>query len=394
LNTIYEIEYYSHHYCNKQERTNLDLLHEKALAFQEKNTSILSFLDFIAKIEENKTAEANSISADADVVRVMTVHQSKGLEFPTVLFWSSSQQRIQDAISNVIVDETLGIGLSTLQMPYRIKTSNPIRQAMIHKATKEELEEQIRLLYVALTRAQNHLIIVDNDKDMNLRPLSYASLFQKIGYSGWIRNASLGIPADLLTMHNITSLTPITLAKNESPSFKLEKYRGSTTKKMVLSPSSTEVNVRKQSLSFARKGSEVGTNIHEIIEQLPNDNWSAELIKTINPTLSEYWIHSLMHFYHSDEYMKMKQLEIKKELPFMVKKENQIIHGFMDMIAISENECIMIDFKTDRVDSSTIFNERYSAQITLYKEALSLLYPNHTIKTMIYSFALKCFINI
>jgi len=59
LNTIYEIEYYSHHYCNKQERTNLDLLHEKALAFQEKNTSILSFLDFISKIEENKTAEAN-----------------------------------------------------------------------------------------------------------------------------------------------------------------------------------------------------------------------------------------------------------------------------------------------------------------------------------------------
>ena len=394
LNTIYGIEYYYHNSCNKQERTNLDLLHEKAASFQKKNSSILSFLDFIGKIEDNKTAEANSISADSDVVRVMTVHQSKGLEFPTVLFWSSSQQRIHDAISNVIVDDTLGIGLSTIQMPYRIRFTNPIRQAMIHKATKEELEEQIRLLYVALTRAMNHLIIIDNDKDMNLKPLTYSSLFQKMGYSGWIRNASLKIPTDLLIQPRIATLEPIILPQSVTPYFHLETYHGDTHCKEIISPSSTEMNVRKQTLSFATKGSEVGTSIHEIIEQLPNHNWSEALIKTLNPELSEYWIDALMYFYHTDEYSAIKNFEIKKELPFIARKDNQIIHGFMDMVATSKNECIMIDFKTDRVETNSALVERYSSQIILYKEALKLLYPNHAIKTLIYSFALKCFINI
>jgi len=395
LTSVYEIKQYYSMHCNKQERTNLDLLYEKASNFQKKHGGILAFLNYISKIENEQTAEANSIGAGDDVVRVMTVHQSKGLEFPTVFFWSTSQQRIHEEKNNIVVDESLGIGINSILLPYRINRNNLFRSTILHKATKEELEEQIRLLYVALTRAKNHMIIVDTYKELDDTSLSYAGLFKKIGYSGWLRKTKAHIDSSLLNFQVIDVIQETILPKETSVQYDLPVFQNQSLETNFISPSKTELYYRKKELDISQQeGKHIGTHIHHIIENLPSDHWSEKLIREIQEDINTYWIESLMNFYHSEQYTQMKQMHIQKELPFIVKENQQIIHGYMDMVAVNDQDCILIDFKTDAIEEASDLVKIYQPQIQLYKRALEKMYPNHNITTMIYSFSLKEFIVI
>ncbi|MBR5207950.1 MAG: UvrD-helicase domain-containing protein, partial [Erysipelotrichaceae bacterium] len=149
-----------------QEKTNLDLFADRIYDFEQKNgSSLIQYLNFLAQIEDQPTSEAISSSTLDDVVRIMTVHQSKGLQFPVVFFWSTSGTRIMDNLEKCMIDSQLGLGLMHLSQPYRIKRPTLQRMALEHKNTLEEFEENIRLLYVATTRPQKKLIMVDQVKD-------------------------------------------------------------------------------------------------------------------------------------------------------------------------------------------------------------------------------------
>ena len=83
-----------------------------------------------------------------------------------------------------------------------------------------------------------------------------------------------------------------------------------------------------------------------------------------------------------------------KEVPFVVNKDNNIIHGFIDLLAKDDNETIIIDFKTDHDTTEEILKDRYSKQIELYLEAVQLIYPQIKVKAYIYALTLKSFIEI
>ena len=104
LNLLYNTnDYYSLH-TTLQEKTNLDLLYEKAVNFEDSYaTGIAGFLSQIEQIKDAQTAEAIPIGSEADVVRVMSIHQSKGLQFPVVYLWSSDSFSMVENKNSVCV---------------------------------------------------------------------------------------------------------------------------------------------------------------------------------------------------------------------------------------------------------------------------------------------------
>lgn len=163
------LEYVSGMPGGKQRAANLHALYQRASGYEETNFKGLhAFIDFIQRMEKmNKDlSQPNSIEVVDDTVKVMTVHASKGLEFPIVIFLDLSHGfNKQDYIGGTLYDVDLGIGVTLLNTDSRI-TIPTIQRALI--ATKKKVatvSEEMRLLYVALTRAKQKLIMIGFEKD-------------------------------------------------------------------------------------------------------------------------------------------------------------------------------------------------------------------------------------
>lgn len=157
----------------EQRKTNLMLLFEKAKNY-EKNSykGLFNFVNYIQKISlKSDVSEAKLISEDANVVRIMSIHKSKGLEFPIVFLANTNKKfNFRPDDSNLVLHQKLGFGVVVYDMDK--KTSfNSIMKKKIEKFKKnEQIAEEMRLLYVAMTRAKEKLIITGRVKDYeNLR---------------------------------------------------------------------------------------------------------------------------------------------------------------------------------------------------------------------------------
>lgn len=147
----------------EQRRANLEMLLSKAESFEK--TSYFGLFHFIRYMEQVEKydidyGEASLQDENADTVRIMSIHRSKGLEFP-VCFVSGLGKRfnMQDIAKPVIVDMDLGIGLDYVDSVLRMKRGTLKKNVMAGKLQRDSLGEELRVLYVAMTRAQEKLIL-------------------------------------------------------------------------------------------------------------------------------------------------------------------------------------------------------------------------------------------
>ncbi|MCD8217581.1 MAG: PD-(D/E)XK nuclease family protein, partial [Clostridiales bacterium] len=149
--------------AGEQRRANLDMLLEKAIAYEK--TSYHGLFHFIRYIDrlmkyEVDYGEAETVSEQENAVRLMTIHKSKGLEFPVVILAGMGKQfNMQDERDRMIFHPEYGIGLKYFDAESRTKTDTLIRQVFSIETKKENLGEELRILYVAMTRAKEKLIL-------------------------------------------------------------------------------------------------------------------------------------------------------------------------------------------------------------------------------------------
>lgn len=147
-----------------QRQANLRALVEKAREFETHHLKgVYLFLRFLEALEQSRTdLSAASILGEADdVVRIMSIHKSKGLEFPVVILANAGRSfNMQDLMGEVLLHRQYGFAPSVVDLGQRIKYSSALQQAMRFLKEREALAEELRLLYVALTRAQERLVVV------------------------------------------------------------------------------------------------------------------------------------------------------------------------------------------------------------------------------------------
>lgn len=146
-----------------QRQSNLRILFERARQFEETSyKGLFNFINFINRLKSSKgdMGSAKILSENENVVRIMSIHKSKGLEFP-VVFLSGCGKRfnLMDMNRSMLLHQDLGFGPDFVDYKRRISYPSTPKQALRNKIKIESLSEEMRILYVAFTRAKEKLII-------------------------------------------------------------------------------------------------------------------------------------------------------------------------------------------------------------------------------------------
>ena len=161
-------------------RANLDMLVEKAIAYEATSyKGLFHFIRYIEKLKKYDTdfGEANVAGEQADTVRIMSIHKSKGLEFP-VVFLAGMGKRFnkQDAYGAVLLDADLGLAADYLDLKQRLKMPTLKKQALKRRMELESMGEELRVLYVAMTRAKEKLIMTATDRSLGSKMEKWAQV--------------------------------------------------------------------------------------------------------------------------------------------------------------------------------------------------------------------------
>jgi len=150
-------------------QANLRMLFDKARQYEESSfKGLFNFINFINKLKgsQGDMGSAKTLGEKDDVVRIMSIHKSKGLEFPIVFVCGTGKGfNLTDATKSILLHHELGIGPDFIDHKRRIWYPSIFKQALKHKIKLESLSEEMRILYVAFTRAKEKLIITGTVND-------------------------------------------------------------------------------------------------------------------------------------------------------------------------------------------------------------------------------------
>ena len=146
------------------------MLFEKAKQFESASfKGLFNFINFIDRLKNNNgdLASAKLIGENENVIRIMSIHKSKGLEFPVVFLCGTGKSfNMRDLNENILLHQDIGIGPKLIDCQRRIEYDTLPKEAIKLKVKLETLSEEQRILYVALTRAKEKLIITGLNKDI------------------------------------------------------------------------------------------------------------------------------------------------------------------------------------------------------------------------------------
>lgn len=164
--TIYQktgfLDYVGGMPAGRQRQANLHALYQRAANYEENGfKGLFQFIQFIERLQKQDKDLAQPTSIDnQDAIAVMTIHGSKGLEFPVVFLMDASHQfNEQDLRQNYVLDDHSGLGIVYLDVQKRLKIPTLPELAIVAQKRQKLRAEEMRKLYVALTRAEQRLII-------------------------------------------------------------------------------------------------------------------------------------------------------------------------------------------------------------------------------------------
>ena len=150
-------------------QANLKMLFQRARQYESSNfKGLYNFINFIEKLRlsSGDLGAAKLIGENDDVIRIMSIHKSKGLEFPVVFLSSTGKQfNLMDLNQNILLHQEMGIGVKYINYERQVQYDTLTKTAMRNKILVETLSEEMRILYVALTRAKEKLFITGLAKD-------------------------------------------------------------------------------------------------------------------------------------------------------------------------------------------------------------------------------------
>lgn len=154
-----------------QRQANLRILFQRAKQYEATSyKGLFNFINFINKMQSSKgdMGGAKILGENEDVVRVMSIHKSKGLEFPVVFVSGAGKGfNLMDMNASILLHHELGFGPDYVDHVERIQYPSIAKEAIRSKTKLESLSEEMRILYVAFTRAKEKLIITGSLSNLN-----------------------------------------------------------------------------------------------------------------------------------------------------------------------------------------------------------------------------------
>ena len=496
--------------AGSKRRANVEMLLTKASAFEK--TSYFGLFHFIRYMEQLEKydvdyGEADTLDENADVVRIMSIHKSKGLEFPVVFVSGLSKRfNMQDANQSLIVDMDLGVAVDYVDSVRRIKNKTLRRAVLSAKMKEDNLAEELRVLYVALTRAREKLILTAVlDKADEKWELAQMTGQERLTYLDFCEAGSYmdfllpilpktGIAVKTMRTEDLTAeeireqlrmgdrreelqrvadgevLLPGDPEENERKLSKLRErfayqYPHPGLQKLYTKTTVSELKIAAMAEkdeeafhtfeekevvpyipAFRREQEKVsgavrGSAFHRVMELLdftyvfvesglfekcPGDyetyrkRLDAERLKkrleeflqreTVSLRLTEEYakavsLPKILNFLEQELAYRMWRAQeqglLYREQPFVLgidakrldpdlpEGEKVLIQGIIDVFFIEDGEIVLLDYKTDVIDSLEALWNRYNVQIQYYEEALTKLMQMPVKERILYSFYLE-----
>ena len=496
--------------AGSKRRANVEMLLTKASAFEK--TSYFGLFHFIRYMEQLEKydvdyGEADTLDENADVVRIMSIHKSKGLEFPVVFVSGLSKRfNMQDANQSLIVDMDLGVAVDYVNPGRRIKNKTLRRAVLSAKMKEDSLAEELRVLYVALTRAREKLILTAVlDKADEKWELAQMTGQERLTYLDFCEAGSYmdfllpilpktGIAVKTLRTEDLAAEeireqlrmgdrreqlrlvacgeTPLPgdSEENERKLMRLRErfayqYPYAGLQKLYTKTTVSELKIAAMAEkdeaafhtfeekevvpyipAFRREQEKVsgavrGSAFHRVMELLdftyvfvesglfekcPGDyetyrkRLDAERLKkrleeflqreTVSLRLTEEYakavsLPKILNFLEQELAYRMWRAQeqglLYREQPFVLgidakrldpdlpEGEKVLIQGIIDVFFIEDGEIVLLDYKTDVIDSLEALWNRYNVQIQYYEEALTKLMQMPVKERILYSFYLE-----
>lgn len=452
-------------------QANLRMLFERAKQYETASfKGLYNFIHFIEKLRlsSGDMGAAKIIGENDNVIRIMSIHKSKGLEFPVVFLASTGKQfNLMDLNQNILLHQELGIGVKYIDYERQVQYDTLSKAAIRNKLFTETLSEEMRILYVALTRSKEKLIITGMKKDYEKQKeklLQQVERYQKqnqkinpilvkkyIKYIDWIllvyfyEQSNIEAIAELKTYtkkevldfcekieKEEINMVEI-MEKEEVNEDEIEKiadllkntYSYELSTKIPTKTSVTQIKQRAQesievsfpSPKFTRKeenikltGAQKGTLLHLCMQKLDEkQEYDLEKIKQLIESLVKKEIitekeaeninaKAVLKFTQSKIWKDMKQAkEIQKEKAFYITipakeiyqeevPESILVQGIIDLYYVNkEDGLILVDYKTDFVQTEEELIQKYQTQLELYQKALEEALHKKVKKIYIYS---------
>lgn len=192
-------------------KANLKMLFDRAKEYEKISfKGLFNFIRYLEKIKNNNSdlSSAKIIGENENVVRIMSIHKSKGLEFPVAIISRTDKKFNQkDLTDSILMHQDIGFGMQYINYDRQIEYTTAAKEAIKLKIKEESIAEEMRILYVALTRAKEKLIItgVENDLEKSLDQkrellenyekengkINHLILKKDLSYLGWLELAYL-----------------------------------------------------------------------------------------------------------------------------------------------------------------------------------------------------------
>ncbi len=345
----------------------LETLYNLSNNLNELGYTIYDFRDYLNNIIEiGIDIKYSSYKDNSDSVKVMTIHKSKGLEYPVCYFADINHKfNISDMKDLVIADKKYG-----LILPAIVEENNSIIKELYKNSyLKEEISEKIRLFYVALTRAREKIIIIlpsmetfKYEKDENGVILS---LLRK----KFIKLSDLiyGIKEYLPEYFESVNIEKLNLSKNYLYKKKIEELKSFNIDKIDVN----EINIHNEVVDeehFSKETHELltienrtnmryGTHFHEVLELFDFKKKNYEVIS------EEFIVNKIKHMLMNPIFNDIENANIYKEYEFYYSESNANYHGIIDLMIEHDDHIDIIDYKLKNTTDS-----HYIKQLNGYKK--------------------------
>ena len=296
-----------------QRQSNLKLLLERAEAYEKTSfKGLFNFLTYIDNIKESSGYMESSkiIGENEDVVRIMSIHKSKGLEFPVVFLAGTTKKfNYRELNENLIFHSELGFGADVINYDARIRYPSISKIALSQKIKSEVMSEEMRILYVAMTRAREKLIItalvpnLEKAMDKYSEPLTNYKISKATNFFDWIGTCVIDKKNDWkVNKYSFEDIINLEVSEDEIKN-KLAK---------LLKSNEAEYDVK-----LPEEGKKLGKRdiINQIMLNLDSEsNYERKEIRQIDNQMNWIYVHTLATGIPSKiSITELKRLESKEE---------------------------------------------------------------------------------
>lgn len=370
----------------------------------------LGLSEFVEVVESNVSKSSDFNTQDKeDSVTIQTIHKSKGLEYPVVILYNASKIfSYLNEHDGINFDADLGLGVDYFDTIERVKTNSLTKLAINLKNREKGYKEELRLLYVAFTRAKNQLYVVGSYssnalKNKEFKKTSFGNMLLSC-FSDVIKEGEVQLKnCDIELIDNVEELNSLTENENLDVEMYSEfNYPNQEKFNISLKNSVTSLNSQAQEYKVKIEFKTdkqyqaqedfalIGTHYHTALEKLDllseylqNTNFEDvdyNKIKKAHQVLSEQIKNSINHYKEADFEMCVPYSSVANSYI----SDKVLIQGVVDLIIEYENYIDIVDYKFSNLKIESL-KQKYLEQLKLYKMAVENAFGKPVKNTFIYS---------